>query len=66
MATDFGASLANAIALALPRLDAFAQTAWLTQSTATSLSAGAATAQAAIYVGLLLAAAMFDLHRRNL
>ena len=66
IATEFGKLLADAVALVLPRLDAFAQTAWLTNSTPTDLSAVSATAQAAIYVLLLLSAAMFDLHRRNI
>ena len=65
LATDFGAVLADAIALVLPRLDAFTQTAWLIDAPVTALSMTAATAQTVIYVLLLLAAAMFDLHRRN-
>jgi hypothetical protein len=49
----------------LPRLDAFSQTAWLVDAVAESLSMTAAIVQTAIYVALLLCAAMFDLHRRN-
>ncbi len=64
-ATDFAGYLANAIALVLPRLDAFTQTAWLVDATAQPLSLAGATVQAAIYVALLLLAAMFDLNRRN-
>ncbi len=65
LASDFGALLADAIALLLPRLDAFTQTAWLINAPVNPLSLTAAAAQTAIYVALLLAAAMFDLHRRN-
>jgi len=65
LATDFGAFLADAIALVLPRLDAFTQTAWLVDAPVVPLSMPGATLQTAIYVTLLLAAAMFDLQRRN-
>ena len=64
-ASDFAALLADAIALVLPRLDAFSQTAWLVGGVAEPLSMTGAIAQTAIYVALLLCAAMFDLHRRN-
>jgi len=64
--TDYAAFLADAIAVVLPRLDAFTQTAWLTGASAIPLTMSGATVQTAIYVALLLAAAMFDLHRRNL
>ena len=64
-ATTFAGSLIDAIALALPRLDAFTQTAWLVGATAQPLSMTGATIQTAIYVLLLLLAAMFDLNRRN-
>lgn len=65
LATDLGVVLADAIALVLPRLDTFTQTAWLIHAPVDALSMTAATAQTAIYVVLLLAGAMFDLHRRN-
>lgn len=65
LATEFGALLVDAISLVLPRLDAFTQTAWLIDAPVNTLSMTAATAQTVIYVFLLLAAAMFDLHRRN-
>ena len=64
-ASDFAALLADAIALVLPRLDAFSQTAWLVEAVAEPLTMPGAIAQTAIYVALLLCAAMFDLHRRN-
>lgn len=63
---DYAALLADAIAMVLPRLDAFAQTAWLIGAPASPLTMSGASVQTAIYVALLLAAAMFDLHRRNL
>lgn len=62
--SDLGRHLADAIALVLPRLDAFGQTAWLMNTTATQISWSSATLQAAIYVSLLFAAAAFDMHRR--
>lgn len=64
-ASDFATLLADAIALVLPRLDAFSQTAWLVTAVAEPLSMTAAIMQTTIYVALLLCAAMFDLHRRN-
>ncbi|UCH46777.1 MAG: ABC transporter permease [Betaproteobacteria bacterium] len=64
-ASDFAALLADAIALVLPRLDAFTQTAWLVEAIAEPLSMTGAIVQTSIYVSLLLCAAMFDLHRRN-
>lgn len=64
-ASGFAALLADAIALVLPRLDAFSQTAWLVEGVAEPLSMPGAIGQTAIYVTLLLCAAMYDLHRRN-
>ena len=64
-ASDFAALLVGGIALVLPRLDAFTQTAWLVDATAQPLSITSAIIQTAIYVLLLLFAAMFDLNRRN-
>ncbi|MGH8677659.1 MAG: ABC transporter permease [Burkholderiales bacterium] len=63
--TEFSVSLADLLALVLPRLDAFTQTAWLIDASALPLSWAFAAVQTAIYVALLLAAAMFDLHRKN-
>jgi ABC-type transport system involved in multi-copper enzyme maturation permease subunit len=64
-ATDSAAFLADAIALVLPRMDAFTQTAWLIDAPVNPMTMPGATLQTAIYVTLLLGAAMFDLHRRN-
>jgi len=56
--------LADALAFLLPRLDGFTQTGWLLEGVSLP-SLGLALGQTAIYVPLLLAAAMFDLYRRN-
>lgn len=58
-----GEWLADAMAFALPRLDAFTQTAWLVQEGPTGM--GNLAIQTGIYVALLLVAAMFDLYRKN-
>lgn len=59
-----GEWLANAMAFVLPRLDTFTQTAWLMPEGSPG-GLGALTLQSAVYVVLLLAAAMFDLSRKN-
>lgn len=60
-----GAALADALAIALPRMDAFTQTAWLVNDAGAQIALLNITLQTAVYVGLLLAAAMFDLYRKN-
>jgi len=50
--------------LLLPRLDEFTQTSWLIDGGAPS-ALGGVFVQTAIYVALLLAAAMFDFYRKN-
>ena len=60
------ALLVEALALILPALDRYAQSAWLVDSTAAWPLVGANAVQAAVYVALLGAAAMFDFYRRNL
>jgi hypothetical protein len=66
---DWGAHaaaiIADSLSLLMPRLDAFTQTAWLLEARPVPITAGSMIAQMLIYVGLLLAAAMFDLYRRN-
>jgi ABC-type transport system involved in multi-copper enzyme maturation permease subunit len=57
--------LADALAIALPRLDMFTQTAWLVDGAAAYHALGSALLQTTVYVVLLLAAAMFDLYRKN-
>jgi ABC-type transport system involved in multi-copper enzyme maturation permease subunit len=57
--------LADAMAVALPRLDMFTQTAWLVDGAAAYPALLSALLQTTVYVVLLLAAAMFDLYRKN-
>jgi ABC-type transport system involved in multi-copper enzyme maturation permease subunit len=64
--TELMSGLADALALVLPRLDTFTQTAWLVDAAALPASAPALLAQTGVFVAMLLAAAMIDLHRRNL
>jgi len=59
------AVLADALAIALPRMDAFTQTAWLVNDAGGQPALLNIVLQAVVYVGLLLAAAMFDLYRKN-
>lgn len=55
--------IADLIALVLPRLDGFSRTAWLLHVEPVALAMPALVT--AVYVPLLLTAAMFDLYRRN-
>ncbi len=56
----------DAIALLLPRLDAFTQTAWLVNNSGSWAQLGPIALQTLIYLALLLAGALFDISRRNL
>lgn len=56
----------DALALVLPALDQFTQSAWLVDSAAGWPAIGNCAVQATIYTALLIAAAMFDFYRRNL
>ena len=58
--------LVDALALVLPALDRFAQSAWLVDGTGAWPLLGNCALQAALYTVLLGAAAMFDFYRRNL
>ena len=58
--------LVEALALVLPALDRFTQSAWLVDGTGTWPLLGSCTLQAVLYTALLGAAAMFDFYRRNL
>lgn len=60
-----GQRLVDSIALVLPRLDHFTQTAWLLDADA-AISLGPVLWQSLIYTGLVLGAALFDLYRREL
>ena len=53
------------VALALPPLDAFTQTAWLVDAASGWDRLPMLAAQTGLYVVLLLAAACVDLYRRN-
>jgi hypothetical protein len=61
----FIAAAADGVAFLLPRLDAFARAEWLLYGTGTVADLGAALAQTAIFVTLLTAACLVDLHRRR-
>jgi ABC-type transport system involved in multi-copper enzyme maturation permease subunit len=58
--------LVDVLALILPALDRFSQSAWLVDTTAGWSALGACALQAALYTTLLVAATMFDFYRRNL
>lgn len=56
----------DAISMVVPRLDLMAQTSWLVYpDTATGIGYGFILAQAAVYVALLVCAAVIDLRRRQ-
>jgi ABC-type transport system involved in multi-copper enzyme maturation permease subunit len=57
--------LLNGLALLLPRLDLFTQTAWLVNATGGMGDLPAVVSQTLIYASLLIAAALFDLYRKN-
>jgi hypothetical protein len=56
----------DVLALVLPALDRFTQSAWLVDGAAGWAAVGNCALQALIYTALLIAAAMFDFYRRNL
>lgn len=58
--------LVDALALVLPALDRFTQSAWLVDGATGWPAVGACALQATLYSSLLVAAAMFDFYRRNL
>lgn len=58
-------SLLDLIAALLPDLDAYTRTAWLVYGGGTVQDLAPIAVQTLIYVGLLSAAALFDLYRRN-
>lgn len=62
---DVTGFMVDAVALLLPNLNAFSQTAWLVNETGGWTGLGMVIVQSAMYVGLLLSAALFDLYRRN-
>jgi hypothetical protein len=56
----------DGLALLLPHLDQFTRSDWLVYHNGSGADLAAIAAQTAIYVALLAAAALFDLHRKNL
>jgi len=56
----------HALALVLPPLDRFTQSAWLVDGAAGWPAIGSCVLQATLYTALLVSAAMFDFYRRNL
>jgi ABC-type transport system involved in multi-copper enzyme maturation permease subunit len=58
--------LVDTLALVMPALDRYSQSAWLVDNTARWTAIGMDALQAALYSTLLVAAAMFDFYRRNL
>lgn len=58
--------LIETIARVMPALDGFATAGWLADGAPGWATVGGNAVQAAVYVALLGAAAMFDFHRRNL
>lgn len=56
----------DALAALLPHFDRFTQTAWLVYHTGTWMSLLDIAVQTAIYLCLMIAAALFDLYRKNL
>ncbi len=59
-------ALVDGLAHLLPALDAWTQTAWLTDMPPSAGMLTGILAQGAIYIALLTAAALFDFHRRSL
>lgn len=57
--------LVEGLALVMPALDRWTQTAWLVNQQAGWPDIGALVWQSALYVALLTAAAMFDFYRKN-
>jgi ABC-type transport system involved in multi-copper enzyme maturation permease subunit len=62
---EVGRWLVDALALVMPALDRWPQTAWLVDAAAPWPLFGGLLAQAALYVTLLAGAAMVDFQRRN-
>lgn len=58
--------LIDGLTLLLPTLSSYAQTSWLADGVFSWSALASNAVQAALYVPLLCAAALFDLHRKNL
>jgi len=59
------ASLVRGIALVMPGLDRFAQTRWLIDLPPSGTELGLMALQTVLYLGLIGAASLFDLYRKN-
>ena len=57
--------MVDALALVMPALDAWTQTAWLVNQQASWAAMLELAGQSALYVALLAAATMFDFYRKN-
>jgi hypothetical protein len=57
--------MVDALALVMPALDAWTQTAWLVNQQAPWMAMLELAGQSALYVALLAAATMFDFYRKN-
>jgi ABC-type transport system involved in multi-copper enzyme maturation permease subunit len=64
-AEQFIARGVDAVALALPALDRMTETEWLLRGVPGAGALGTLAGQAAVYVALIGAAALFDLYRKN-
>lgn len=62
---QFIAMMTEGLALVIPALDGWTQTAWLVNQQAAWLDIGRLAGQSALYVVLLAAATMFDFYRKN-
>ena len=62
---QFMLDMVNSIALVLPRLDMFTQTAWLTEHNGHWALFGPIAAQTLIYCILLISATLFDAYRKD-
>jgi ABC-type transport system involved in multi-copper enzyme maturation permease subunit len=62
----FMSSTAEALALIVPALDRWTQTSWLVDGAAAWSAIAMLAAQSVVFVAVLAAAAVFDMHRRNL
>ncbi len=58
--------IVQGVSFLLPRLDLMTQTAWLVEAAPTPAAIGGVLLQTAVYTGLLIAGAQFDLQRQNL
>ena len=63
--SDLIARLVDGLAYLLPDLGKFAHSDWLIYQTASGAEIALVLAQTGIYVGLLIAAGLFDLYRKN-